>query len=340
MTKTLVSFTVCIICLGLLVTLVPAQEEPAPDGLVIEQVCNGFPGTKQKQKTRQKVIIKGDMIYMENHESPNLCIVRGDKKLIWEIDLQRKKYDERLFEYFDKLRGDKRASRDLTTKNLNAIRDKNKRIKMAEELGRIVDEEGNVLEDIVSKTENTGEEKEINGFKCYHVKIYEDAHPVLDLWLTKSLKAPKGLMDFYKKLGCFPEKVVEEMTKIEDFPILLKADLDFGSITVPVECEIKKVEEKKISPEQFNLSDGLTKRKIIGKVVKIIVPDKVICPVCRKEVDTKAEGKDKPIRYVRENVAYYFHSGKCYQRFLELMKKHKDFKKVMKILAEEAARKK
>ena len=116
------------------------QAEEA-DGLVIEQVCSGFPGTEgNKKKSKQKVIIKGNNIYMQNLETLDICIVRGDKKLIWEIDAERKEYRDRKFEYFAKLKAENIKKRKELAKIINKMPDPRARKKHAEKNRFLVDE--------------------------------------------------------------------------------------------------------------------------------------------------------------------------------------------------------
>lgn len=306
-------------------------KEEAKDGLVIEQLCDGFPGTKQKKKTRQRVIIQGDRIFMDNLDAPFMCIVRGDKKLIWEIDVKEQIYNERSFSYFKKIKKDKDTIRAQAVKDFSKIKDLQKRATEAAKIGILVGKDGSIAKEAVSRTEVTGEEKEINGFKCYRVKIYEDLRVVLDMWLTKKLESPKSLMDFYKKLGCFADTVVAEMEKIKDFPVVLNAELDFGSVTHRVECEIVKVEKKKIEDKRFELPKGpVLAKKITDKGV--IYVQKRICPVCGKEVDPNAEAT---VRFVRKNVIYFFCNRECHQKFVKLLAKYKNISKVLQKLAEE-----
>lgn len=304
------------------------QEEAGP-GLVIDQVCNGFPGSdEKKKKTKQKIIIKGDMIYMQNLDTPNLCIVRGDKKEIWEIDVNSKEYALRKFEYFEKLKADNEKDRKEFAKIINKMPDPKARIKLAEKRGYLADKEGKVSTTPKAKTEVTGEEKTINGFKCYHLKVYEDAKVVLDVWLTKQHKSPDSLMDFYKKLGCFCDEVIAEIEKIRDFPVLLKAHLAFGAMAIPIECEISKIENKNIQNKVFELPEGAKCVKEIGKTTKITGTR--VCPVCGKQFDPE---KDKPVRYVHKNMKWLLCSRKCSKTFGKAIAKHKgDEKKALEEL--------
>ena len=302
------------------------NQNKAGPGLVIEQVCNGFPGSdEKKKKTKQKIIIKGDKIYMQNLESPNLCIVRGDKKEIWEVNTDTNEYTKRLFEYFEMLKANNEKDRKEFAKIINKMSDPKKRLKLAEKRGYLADKEGKVSTTPTAKTETTGEEKTINGFKCYNLKVYEDAKVVLDVWLTKQHKSPVSLMDFYKKLGCFCNEVIAEIEKIRDFPVLLKAHLAFGAMAIPIECEISKIEAKNIEDKIFELPKGAKCVKEIGKTTKIIGIQ--VCPVCGKEFDPE---KDKPVRYVHKNTKWLLCSRKCSKTFGKAIAKHKgDEKKAL-----------
>lgn len=327
MLKVLISLAIAFSLACIVVATSTAQENPAggnkqaevKNGLVIEQVCNGFPGSdEKKKKTKQKIIIKGDRIYMQNLETPDTCIVRGDKKLIWEVDTDRKKYTLRKFEYFEELKANNEKDRKEFARIINATPDPKARMKLAEKRGYLADEKGKVSTKPQAKTVDTKEEKVINGFKCYHLKVYEDAKVVLDVWLTKEHKSPDSLMDFYKKLGCFCDEVIAEMAKIRDFPVLLKAHLAFGAMAIPIECEIAKIENKNIEDKVFELPKDCECEKEIGKTTKII--GECVCPVCGKKFDPQ---KNKPYNYVHKNIKFLLCSRECSKKLGKAIAKHK-----------------
>jgi hypothetical protein len=331
MSRVAIGIAVAFMVALVVVAVSTAQEKPAADkenpkpekeqtekdsGLVIEQVCSGFPGSDERsKKTKQKVIIKGDKIYMQNLETPNVCIVRGDKKLIWEIDSSSKKYRERQFEYFAKMKADNKKRREKLAGIINnKIPSLKARLKNAEKNGFLANEEGKVSERPVAKTELTGEEKKINGFKCYHLKVYEDKKVVLDVWLTKQHKSPEGLMDFYKRLGCFCDEVIAEIKKIKDFPIALKAHLAFGALAIPVQCEISKIEEKKVDDKLFEMPKDV--KPDPGRPVNATRR----CLVCGKKFDA---GGDSVVTYKLKNGKnLLLCSGRCRIKLGEAKKKY------------------
>lgn len=306
----------------------PEGIEPALEALLVEQVCNGFPGTREKKKTKQRVYIGQNMIFMENLEMPNWCIVRSDQKKIWEIDTKEKVYVERLFSYFEKHKKDKLTTRATAVRELNAMPEEMRR-EYARKLGFSIGDDGKIPEKVTARTERTGEEKEINGYRCYHLQLFEDLKVAFDVWLTRNIKAPRTLMNFYKNLGCFADEVVAQMEKIRNFPILLNAHLDFGAVAFLVDCEITKIVRKKVAKDRFELPKGLKKtRTETGEGVTY--EQKLLCPVCGKEVDPNATGENKPLRFTRGRQAILFCSKKCYDEFRELYIKYKgDLRKVM-----------
>jgi hypothetical protein len=172
------------------------------------------------------------------------------------------------------------------------------RLKLAEKHGYLTDKEGKVSTKPKAKTVETKEKKVINGFNCYHLKIYEDAKIVLDVWLTKQHKSPDGLMDFYKRLGCFCDEVVVEMKKIKDFPISLKAHLAFGALAIPIECEISKIEKKKVDDKLFELPKDIKLKEIIRSRKDRESKGSRVCPVCGKKFNTE---KNEYVHYVLKN---------------------------------------
>jgi hypothetical protein len=322
---------------------VPASAFELPEGLkkgleafVIEQVCNGFPGTNQKDKTKQMVCIVEDKMFMQNLEAPNTCIVRGDKQLIWEISPVTREYVERHFSYLAKLQEDNRAQRELAVRQLNRM-SAERRAKNAEKLGLTLDDDGMVPDRPIVEKEVAEEEKEIGGLKCYNLKIRQDASVPLDLWLTRELGVPKSLISFYEKLGCFPEEVVAKMKDIKDFPLLLTASLNFGTAAIPVECKVTGIGRGIADPKIFELPEELTLvKRYSDKGMEIYDAD---CVVCGKKVNPQAKGDDAPIRHSHTPYLLFFCSQKCRSHFFEILTKNKgDIEKTLQELAKERAK--
>jgi hypothetical protein len=67
------------ICLTLTVLTAQTPEKEI-EVLSIELTCNGFPGTDQTKKTKHQVYVKDNMLFMEDTETKNIFIMRGDMK--------------------------------------------------------------------------------------------------------------------------------------------------------------------------------------------------------------------------------------------------------------------
>ncbi|MFH1422572.1 MAG: DUF4412 domain-containing protein [Planctomycetota bacterium] len=290
----------------------------------IEQESSGFSGSEQKTKkelTKQVLLLKNDKLKLENLEEPVICIVRLDKKLIWEINKTEKTYVERHFSYFRELRKNKASQRNQVIRELNGY-EPEKRTKEAKELGFRLLENGKVDPDIMAQTIRTEEKKEIAGYECSHVIIKEDENVALDLWLTDKIKAPDtdNLIRFYEELGIFSSEVIEEMKKIKEIPLELNMKIDAGSLSFSVFAVAKKIDTSAdIKEKEFELPEGLKKIKEISAEGEKDFGE-FPCLICGKKVDL--QDKINTYRYVHKGLTYIFCCAEHRKEFIKLLLKH------------------
>jgi len=288
---------------------------------VIVEESNGLIGSGEKKRT-QKLYIKGDKLKLVDEEAGVECIVRLDKRLIWEIDRNKKTYVETHFDYFEQKRKEREENRLRCIRLLNK-KDPLKRRLLASQMGYKLDKDGNVVEEITARTEWVEGEFEVMGKKCRRVRIFEDERQVFELWLTKEVKLPESVMRFYRESGLLSEAVCKELDKLrgEGFPLKLSADIDVGAISVRVEAEVKSLKEKDLDDKEFELPQGYKCTE--KKTAEEEGPREVTCANCGKKftIDPK---KQKPIIWVRrvgdKYVKEYFCSPKCRREYWRKLK--------------------
>jgi hypothetical protein len=293
--------------------------------LVIEQVSNGFPGSErkpdEKKITKQRLFLKGDKLKMVDMEEPLICIVRLDKKVIWEINSREKTYVERHLSYFEKLRKDRLAQRNLEIRQINGMPDPKAREENARKSGYRLKQDGSVDSAIVAQILRTAEKKKIAEYECERVIIKEDERTVLDMWVTDKIKVPESLMRFYEELGAFTKEVLEKVREVKEFPLELKLELEAGVLSFRIEAQVSKVDESvQVNDKEFELPEGLKKVKEITDEGEKEFGE-VTCVMCGKKVNLDDPKSVFTYRH-SDGVAYRFCSKEHMREFIKLLLEH------------------
>ncbi len=288
---------------------------------VIEQESNGLVGSTSGEKRRQTLYIKGDRLRLVDEEAGVDCVVRLDKKVIWEIDHKNKKYVETHFSYFEANRRERERNRLNLIKALNERFAGMQRRTLAARRGFLLDENEKVIEKITAGTEQTGRTAEIAGHKCRQVLIKEDARLVFELWLTDEIKLPQSVIRFYRDSGMLSEPVRKELDELKGFPLKVVAHIDVGVLQVKVEAEATKVEERGLKDEDFELPEGYE----CGKVKKAEPGKKTYrCAQCGKEFTVDTAGGEAPITWVRRGgkLVLRFCCEECLEKYKKRVCRH------------------
>ena len=292
--------------------------------LAIEQMSNGFPGSERKtgerKITKQKLLLKGDKLKMADLEEPLVCVVRLDKKVIWEINDKEKTFVERHFSYFEKLRKDRLAQRNLEIREINGKQDAKVREEYARKLGYRLREDGSVDDAIVAQIQRTGEKKKVADYECERVVVKEDERTVLDMWVTDKIKVPESLMKFYEGLSLFSKEVLEKVREVKGFPLELKMELEAGALSFKIEAQASKVDEAvQVNDKEFELPEGLKKVKEISDEGEKEFGE-AACVMCGKKVNL--EDEKNVFRFFHKGVRYNFCSKEHMTEFIKLLVKH------------------
>ena len=212
-------------------------------------------GDKQKMVTQTEFTGKLSKL-MPKKETQSVQITRLDKELIWDIDLDKKKYTETSFEEMKKM-----------------FEETKKAIPEADSLKT----EKETVPEPKIEVSVTGKKKKISGYPCEQaiVKMTMEGEDeksgknqtfiiTNEMWLTKDFPAQKEIKEFQNKMsrklgmkqgygqdmfsaftqfGIDVNKLSEAMKKIEGFPIL-------QTITMEVEGEEIEAEEEEEEDEE------------------------------------------------------------------------------------------
>jgi YHS domain-containing protein len=292
--------------------------------LALEQVSNGFPGSERKSDekglTKQKLLLKGDKLKIVSIEEPLVCIVRLDKKVVWEINNKEKTFVERQFSYFEKVRKDNLAQRNQEIREINGKPNPKEREEDARKLGYRLKQDGTVDEKILPQIERKGEKKKVADYECERVILKEDERTVFDMWVTDKIKVPESLMKFYEELGGFSKEVLEKLKELKEFPLELKVELNVGAVSFKIEAQVTKVDESvKIDEKEFELPEGLQKvKEITGEGEKEL--GERPCVICGKMVNLQDE--KNVFRFTHRGVTYILCSKEHRTEFRDLLVKH------------------
>jgi YHS domain-containing protein len=280
----------------------------------ITQESNGLIGDKKQTRT-QKLLIKGDKMKLTDEEANFECIVRLDKKIMWEINKKEKKCVETDFSYFEQLREEREENRLKIIKQLNERLPALERKDKAARWGFIVEENELVREKITAQLVDTGEMKEISGYPCKHYIVKEDLRVVIDIWVTDKVEVPDSVIKFYRESGMLSAEVKAEVDKIKGFPIKMELHFDLNTVDVSASAQVTKIEKKEIDNKEFELPEEIVIEKVQKRTEKGMKRYK--CAVCGKEFE--ADPKKVELCVFR-GVTYFFCSKECKSKFFPLRK--------------------
>ncbi|MCX7704115.1 MAG: DUF4412 domain-containing protein [Planctomycetota bacterium] len=284
----------------------------------ITQESNGLIGDKKQTRT-QKLLLKGDKMKLVDEEAGFECIVRLDKRLMWEVNKKEKKCVETQFSYFEQLREEREETRLKIIRQLNERLPALQRKDAAAKLGYIVEENELVREKLTIQLLDTGETKEINGFPCRHYILKEDLRVVVDVWTTDKVEIPDTVIRFYRESGMLSAEVKNELDKIKGFPIKIELHFDLRTIEVAVEAKVTKIETKNLDEKEFDLPEDVTIEKVQKRTEKGV--KRYTCEVCGKEFEVDESKGEKVELCIYRGTIFYFCSKECANKFSPKQKK-------------------
>jgi len=310
----------------LLAAILPlsAQQKGTPDkrkGLIVEQVSNGIIGGEEEER-EQKLLVVGDRLKLVDKKAGVVCIVRLDRRLIWEIDLNKKEYVETHFSHFEELRRQRERNRAKMVDALNRMPLLERKEK-APRMGFLLDKSGNVIKEIRAEVVETKKTAKIAGYEAQQVIIKEDGRIAFNIWLTGKLKVPQSVIRFYREAGMLSKPLANALDKVKGFPLKLEVYLDLGTVEVAAKAKVKSVKEAEIDLSEFELPKGLKCREVKKRQEEGIKT--YTCANCGKKFTIDPKKGEKPFVWVRPGgKTYHFCSRKC---MLEFRKKLKEQEK-------------
>ena len=220
---------------------------------------------RQTEKSRQKVFYKPGMIKLVDLGDNEVTIIRMDKELVWNIDLEESTYTEMTFAEMEKMseEGRKqmaavRAEMEEKMKDMSpeerAMMEKMMGSKMSKMLGG--DEE--VAEVSMKRTER---KEKISGHDCGQVIVAVDDDPFVEMWVTDKYELGGELFTIYEKMNLFKYKPSEDMKKFKSFPMKTIFTMDMGMGTMKNVTTVSEVVKTAVKDSEFELPKGLKLKK-------------------------------------------------------------------------------
>ena len=246
----------------------------------IEPVCADFEGHwlqttvseseipmagKQTEKTKQKVFYKPGMIKVIDLGEDGVTIIRMDKELVWDIDMEDSMYTEMTFAEMEKMSEEgkqqmarARAEMEEQMKDMSpeerAMMEKMMGSKMSKMLGG--DDDAGEL-----SLKRTGKKEKISGHECQQVVVTIDDDPFVEMWVTDKYELGGELFTMYEKMNLFNFKPSEEMKKFKSFPMKTVFTMDMGMGTMKNVTTVSEVVKTSVKDSEFQLPKGLNLKK-------------------------------------------------------------------------------
>ena len=227
---------------------------------------------KQSEKTKQKVFYKSGMIKIVDLGEDEITIVRMDKELMWDIDLEDSTYTEMTFAEMEKMsqEGKKqmaaaRAEMEEQMKDMppeeRAMVEKMMGSQMSKMMGG--DDEAGEL-----SLKRTGKKEKISGLNCQQVVVTIDDEPFVEMWVTDKYELGGELFTIYEKMNLFKYKPNEDMKKFKSFPMKTVFTIDMGMGTMRNVTTVSEVVKTSVKESEFDLTKGLKLRKDESKMIR------------------------------------------------------------------------
>lgn len=288
----------------------------ASAGIVIEQRSNGLPGKAGGRTVEQTLTIGDNALRLDDKGSQRYLIVRLDKGVIWEVDPELKLYLESKFDWYRRQREEAYAEKEASRRS---ILKKSYEAAVKERYLRDL----NVREDgkVIVRTER-GTRERVNGYDTEKVTIWENWKPIIEVWVTRDLEKdgyerPRELFEFYDKVGLLHPDVVQELKKIEGFPVRLSLDFDFVTAGASVRTDVTAVAKRDPPPSEFELPAGC---QLYDQGDELPAPAAAaeVCLVCGAKIE-----RAKAIRGLVPHQKHWFDKRACWDEFEQDPDKYK-----------------
>ena len=208
-------------------------------------------GNRREAKLAQRISVCARALRTEDLGAAAATIIRLDRKVMWQLDGERRTWREATFgELAAQVEGVRKVlTLGLRDESLSA--EKRRRLELAVGLRK-------------PKVEVRADPQpvELLGHKCRHVSYYEDGELRVEEWAAEDLVSPCDLAEVQKLTGDFSAGLIEERRRRKGFALKTRV---FGRLpTAPqaIETEVTRLETpEKLDPETFDIPKGYTQLK-------------------------------------------------------------------------------
>ena len=220
-------------------------------------------GEQTKQKHDITYYGPGKIKVVELPDS-QVTIIRGDKGLVWSIDLKNKTYTEMTFEQIAEMqkqaRAQMRQARSQVAQELENLPPEQREMveqMMQSRMGKAMQD---MMEGKFRLTWNkTGDTEKILGYKCVKYVGLLNGQPFMEVWVTDKYDLGETFIAMLRAYGIVGGEGEAEIQPLHGLPLKSITTMDLGMGKVREESVAVKVRKKKIPDSEFELPAGLTK---------------------------------------------------------------------------------
>jgi len=207
---------------------------------------------KEKINRIEVVKIRGNTVKIEDKTFGTIFIIRGDKKLAWQINTLNGTYSEVSFaEILEQKK-----------KVINEIKSAKKIVEGSEEatiLDKIITDLGDIPTSATVEVTEDKEVEDVLGYKCRHRTISLDGRIIIDGWFADEVDGSVNYLKTLVQIGSLPSVLEERLSQLKG--TMLKGDIRYTLFTDRITATetVSSLSTEEIKSDEFNLPSGLRK---------------------------------------------------------------------------------
>jgi hypothetical protein len=237
-------------------------------------------GEKISKTTHQRLYLRKNMLKIEEVESGETTIVRLDDKLVFKFNPTDKTYTQSDFQTI-KLQSSqeeisarqrqpqmemgqeavRRKMMETMPPEQRSIMEEMMRIQMSRMRGALTVGAAATTVSGPAELKLTTDTKTILGHLVKRLKVVQTVRgkrkKIIELWVTTEIEPKNYVADFIEALGLFHSEVIEQLKKVEGFPLQMKYRIQSGPLAGNLQTvKVTKLEERPLPIQEFEVLTG------------------------------------------------------------------------------------
>lgn len=246
------------------------------------EISTEYPKDSGKKKTRQitheEVFAQEKMISITKVESDKIRIIRLDRKLVYDIDTEKKVYKERNFHVFEIMQKLKKTQSSLSD-SAQEIAIQSAQEKLLQSAAKMDPDRQSFMRQMIKQRQAemlpeksfvdnsekeepvvlkwTNDFKQINGYSCKHFKIVQGRKRLYEGWVTEDIGPQNYYSDFLVANELVKSGTINELTKVTGFPLREKYRIQTGQFKGTIQhIKVTLIEKRPSMPHEFEVPTG------------------------------------------------------------------------------------